>query len=322
MEDDDLISTRRSISYWIREDSADSRLKNVPDYYSLSDTHMLIQDVSVSVLPVPGYGKRKYEVVVEPMNLDTQRQISQALKDDRHGRGLTNAAYDFFQRCSSTLIAYGECYYEVVYLQDSLRRPVKFLLLPIHPLTIIRRGKRILQYIPKQIANERGLANQKVELSAEDVLRFALPTYVMRKHRFMMESLAFSSVNFSPDFVMSNLKGETNVPFDLEVFSRARKIALARATREIGWSGRQLLRNEMLEYYMFHRHLVFEKFKCELRNQIIDVLNSGIARAGKLIGFDGHLVIQGLPTIPEIDQALERLQAGHNSFDEVMKPFI
>ncbi len=319
----DLESSQKSIWYWSGQGDEDAKLGARPDYYSLSHTHMLIQDVSNAVLPVPGYTKAKYEIQLVPTDANLEELIVKALKDRGHRRSLTDAAYDFFQECASTMTAFGRADYEIVYLSNAEGKIVTFTLSRIQPLTLVSRRGRVWQYVPKRIAHERDLSSQYVELVPLDILSFRLPIHFQRKHRQMMESLAFMSINFLPDFTMSNLKGETRVPFDLGEFSRVQKIALARSTREIGWNGRQLFRERTLEYYFFYRHLVFERFKCEMRNSIVETLNLGIQRAGAKIGFEGSLNIVGLATLADIEHALSRLEdGGGDSFDEVMKPFI
>ncbi len=320
---DDLESSQMSISYWSGQGDEDAKLKARPDYYSLSNTHMLIQDVSNAVLPAPGYTKAKYEIQLAPTNADLEDLIVKALRDRGHRRSLTDAAYDFFQECASTMTAFGRADYEIVYLSNTEGKIIAFALSRIQPLTLVSRRGRVWQYVPKRIAHERDLSSQYVKLVPEDVVSFRLPMHVQRHHRRMMESLAFMSINFLPDFTMTNLKGETRVPFDLGEFSRVQKIALARSTREIGWNGRQLFRERILEYYFFYRHLVFERFKCEMRNSIVETLNLGIQRAGSQIGFEVGLNINGLATLTDIEDALRKLKDGEgDSFDEIMKPFI
>jgi hypothetical protein len=283
---------------------------------------MLIQDVSNAVIPVPGYSKRKYEVMLTPPDEKAEKLIASALKDERYPRNLTNASYHFFQACAGTMMAYGESYYEIVYSMSAAKIPVAFRFVSIHPATVVSRRGRLWQHVPAEVVRERGIPSQNIELPIDSVLTFRLPPNVQRNHHFMMESLAFSSVNFMPEFTMTNMRSETNIPFDLKSFSQNRKMALARATRDIGWSGRLLFREEILEYYFFYRHLIFEKFKCVMRDMIVNTLNIGINKAGALIGFDGQLEIHGLPTLTEIEQSLARLRAGDKSFDEVMKRYI
>src|SRR5208337_4313626 len=49
--------------------------------------------------------------------------------------------------------------------------------------------------------------------------------------------------------------------------------------KKIGWNVRQLFEDDMLEYYILHRRLLFEKFKIELRQSILATLNIGLGRA-------------------------------------------
>lgn len=321
-ETDKLTSSQQSVFYWSEEDSEDSKLRERPNYYHLSNTTMLIEDVANSIVPVPGYSKKDYSFRLEPTDDQAEEIVARALKHERYRSDLTDAGYDFFQQCSSTMMAYGRADYEMVYLSDAGGRALSFRLVLIQPLTLEFKGKRLLQYVPKRICVERGISTQYVELNAENVLTFELPQYMRDNYRHMMESLAFMSVNFMPTFTQTNLRGETKIPFDFTEFSRTHKLALAQATTEIGWHGRQLFREEILEYYFFYRDLLFEKFKAEMRGTILKTLNAGIERAATKIGFQGSLEIEGLPTMKEVQSALEGLEAGDTSFEKVMKPFL
>lgn len=99
-------------------------------------------------------------------------------------------------------------------------------------------------------------------------------------------------------------------------------LALAKATRIIGWNARQLFQNEALEYYLTHRFLSFESFKIALRDNILKTLNEGLERAGKIVGFKAHILVTGLSSRSDVEAAMGRLKAGNSTFKEILEPFI
>jgi hypothetical protein len=127
-----------------------------------------------------------------------------------------------------------------------------------------------------------------------------------------------------PDFVLPNLKGEIPpIPYDLNKFARDQKMAVAEATKVIGWSARDVADDRfMTEYYHLHRFLRFETFKLKLRNSIIETLNQAISRAGNKLGFKANIIVEGLPTLEDIRQAEESLATGSKRFIDVINPFL
>lgn len=318
----ELVSSQRSVFYWSEDDEIDPTLSRRPNYYYLSNTTMIIEDVTNSIVPVPGHSKKDYCFRLGSHDRHAEEIVARALRQEHYRDDLTDAGYNFFQQCSSTVMAYGNADYEIVYFTNPDGQTVNFRLLLIQPQTVVPKGTKLLQYIPKRVRIERGISGEYVELNPEHVLTFELPSYVREKHAHMMESLAFMSVNFLPTFTQTNLRGETKIPFDFDEFRRIHKMALAQATKDVGWPGRQLFREEILEYYFFYRDLLFEQFKAHLRKSILETLNIGIKQAATKLGFQGLLEIDGLPTIEDAESALRALAAGDTSFEKVMKPFM
>jgi hypothetical protein len=67
--------------------------------------------------------------------------------------------------------------------------------------------------------------------------------------------------------------------------------------------------------------LKFEKFKIELRQTLLAALNEVLGRIGARIGFSAEIQIHGLPSIQDVDIAIEKLRSGTMPFTEVMDPF-
>jgi hypothetical protein len=111
------------------------------------------------------------------------------------------------------------------------------------------------------------------------------------------------------------------VPFDVNAFIRAHRLAIANACKDLGWNARGVIEENSLEYYVLYRRLWFERFRVELRDHLIGTFNEGLACAGEKVGFAGQLTIEGVPTISDVEAAESHLAAGDIPFHDLIEPF-
>jgi hypothetical protein len=147
------------------------------------------------------------------------------------------------------------------------------------------------------------------------------PTSVRSYLPGVFERLHFLSDSLLPPFVMEDLKdGKVDDPFDTKLYSRTQKLALAEATREVGWTGGAIFGlggQHVLENYWWQRELIFKRFTTELRERIVSELNDGLKRAGKVSGFQAQIQLFGFPTLAELDAAIGHIQAGDRPLGEI-----
>ena len=294
------------------------------DYFRQLYPWMLIQDTSVSIMPIGGRtANRPFRVFATPPDPRAEELISAALPrgGDRHDLG--RAVCAFFRDCAQAVMSFGEVYYEIVYFSDNeASAPVRCELTMIQSGTVKRRWGHLIQYVPQTIANERSLP-VRIQLPEERVVLFSLPTSVGVKLKRTMKALVIASRRVFPKFVLERTADESSsMPFDVTTYDRARKAAIAEATRSIGWNARGLLRDEALEYYWLYRQLSFEGFIIDLRNQILNTLNEAIQRIGRRLGFSVQLHVEGLPGLQELEAARAALKSGNGTFKEILDPFM
>ncbi len=301
----------------------DSRLAARPDYYGKPYPHMLIEDVSLGIMPVGGRTRRgTFRVTLMPTNKAAEEKVVSALARDSHQDGLADAVCDFFHNCAQWIMTYGEAPYEIVYLsRTGERTPLGFELVPIQPRTLMRRWGKLSQYLPEDVAKDRGLP-QYVRLSQDRILLFTPPMGMGQSLRYVMEHLSHLSSPTFPDFALQKGESPSTIPYDSAHHIRTRKRALAEAGSPLGWNARSSLEDEFLEYYLLHRQLQFEKFKILLRECILATLNNGLMRAGKSLGFKGQLEISGLSTLTDVTTAQTKLTNGQGPFKEIIEPFL
>ncbi len=296
--------------YYVSRDEARERR----DYFHKMYPHMLIEDVSVGIMPIGGRTERReFEAHLVPRVQAAEVLVAEALGRG-HERDLGAAVCDFVRECAQVVMAYGCGLYEIVYLSEAAgSSPSDFRLELIQPGTVVRRGSGFVQHVPAVVAHERGLA-EYLTLPADRLLNFEPKVYREQKVKEALESLAVLSEQPIPDFA---LQQKANVPFEFAAYERSQKEALAAATRAIGWNARGLLQKEPLEHYWMQRHLTFEEFKIQLRDEILATLREGLERIGRVMGLSGELEVSGLPTIADVARARAALMEGEGTFKEI-----
>jgi len=244
---------------------------------------------------------------------------------DRRGNSYTleAAVYDFFQDCAQSIMAYEKAIFEIVYTsREGDRNPVGFELVSTPPGSVFCRLGKWKQSIPADYAKGKALP-RTIALPAENIIVFEQPVYVRKKIGGIMESLAFLSGDLFPSFTLEATDEESNrVPYNPMELIRSRRLAMADAGKLIGWNARGTFNDQTLEYYQLHRFLLLKKFQIELRNSIHSTLNEVIDRAGAKLGFSGHLEIEGLSTLVEVETAQKHLALGDCPFKDIIAPFL
>ncbi len=275
-----------------------------------------MEDVGMGMVPVTGA-----DVRVSPQDEISEQVVANALSLRDHDSDLAWATHEFFNLCAQRIMAFGEDVYEIVYLAAAEgESSVDFRLAPIHPVTVAREGNKVAQYVPR-IRRDENTA-EYIDLPPDRTAVFEAPKHLREPIAQTMRSLSSLDDFGLPDFALQEL-GETHkrIPFDTRAHIRTHKLAVADASRPLGWMARGLIEEDMLEYYVLHRSLKFERFKIELRNHILGTLNETLERAGSEVGTLGQLELLGLPSVTDVDAAASHLAAGDRAFKDIVQPF-
>lgn len=282
---------------------------------------MFIEDVRVAIMPYYSHQEEsRLQITLVPNNEDFEEEIAQALSREQYSDFASSVA-DLFQDCAVTILSYGKCCYEIVYISDpETKSIVGFDLVPLIPSSLQQKSNHFVQYVPTSIRKERNIS-QYITLDRESMLIFAPPPTWKYALEPMMKSLASVSNRFLPDFALRQMTEVNSVPYNSKQHIKSEKLALAEVTRTVGWTARNLLSDVMLDPYYLIRQLRFEGFLIAFREEILRILNEGISHIGKMMGVSAKIVIEGLPTQLDIENALQHLNAGDQSLKEVMAPF-
>ncbi len=274
-------------------------------------------------MPIGGRSRARkdFKVFLEPNDQRFEQIVAGALADQHHDYAyqLGHEVCDFFQHCAARIIERGKAVYEIVLLSEPDTGESKsFELVPIDVRTLEKRHGKTFQIVPSEWAEKHNLPTT-IPLQDDRLVIFSPPP-------------AFSDLNEINDALAqlgsggifrmySATRGHANSFYDAKDHIRAEKLALAAATRTIGWTGGETLTEIFLEYYTLHRRLIFEQFVISLRETILDTLNKALRQIAPRFGANATLKISGLPTPDDVKRAIKELAAGERTFNSVLDDF-
>ena len=214
---------------------------------------------------------------------------------------------------------YQEAIYDIVTLHsredDSF---VGFQLRIIPPLSVRKRFGKWTQYVPEEIAREKGTST-KIELSYDHLVVFRLPRDLKNVIKRTLKQVSFIGKHIASDFVGASLRGETLVRYDFDELNYSQKMAMAEATKDVGWNARNYFSDEVLEFYELDRYAVQAIFVANIRQLIFSTLNFEIARVASTVGVMGKIIIEGLPTLSDYQEIRKELHEGKKEFNTIFK---
>jgi hypothetical protein len=255
-------------------------------------------------------GRKGYSAETIPTNDDTETLIQQAIMRDDIGHSLSEALSDFLHMCVQTVCAHGEAFYEIVYCGSKSDKPEDFLLVPIVPELMERTANGWRLHIPEGAIARQERTDEAYEIPAENIVHFQLPIPIRAKWLKFLEALVVLGRQSSDALAFMDPKAQKPFPYDLTEHLRSHRVALAQITGSIGWSGRRLATEDMLEFYELSRLIRFEGFRIQLRDALLAQLNEGLRKAGKKLGFEAQIVVHGVPQLQDILNAQRELAEG------------
>jgi hypothetical protein len=317
-----LQSSQKSVHFFREEvENNKHRTRDGSDRYAELYPHMLIEDVSLKIMPIGGHTENSdFRVEWSPTDSEVETAIVQALSRDRRGV-LSEVVCDFFHDCAQTLMTYGRAVYEIVLLSSpESGHLVSFRLVQINPDSLTVKRDNIIQSIPKSVAVSRQI-NEQVSIPPDTIQLFLLPESLRNIFKALMEKLSFLSSPGPTELMFPENTSTQEVPYNYTKHMNMRDIAILDAVKEIGWNARRQPEKDVLEYYWLERYLRFEEFLVNLRSCILANLNEAVLKAGRKMGFSGVVAIEGLPTLDDVKESRRRLSVGDGRFDEILKPF-
>lgn len=299
--------TRKS-AWYMRE--------NVPiqqDWHSKLYCSMLVSDLSLGLIPrSSSHSSVGYSVAWRPASQLVESMISDGLtREPDLSTDLLRAVGSFVSEVAQVLAYAGEATYEIVYGnapgKSESPSAFKLFLIPTGPLKIDRN--HFVQILPPNVVKERGLSKGQITIKAADIVHFKMPVALggPEGHRKLIRNLAeLSDLVLLPKFAMDEMQPETiNKSFDFTTDRELHELTLASITKDIGWTARDLFAKRATNFYITHRHLMFQRTKALLRESILLTLDDLIKRIASRLGVSGNLVISGLVTSSTISTIMD-----------------
>lgn len=289
------------------------------------ETYMLLEDLRNGLFYRRGVDGGQIRPSLHSNSNNVRRDIAHGLSREPHA-SFAHAAQRFLQVCFGDLARHEIAIHEIAYERDrrngQLESPDRFLLIRVDPRSVQQRWWGFGRLVQKA--------------SQEDRSEFGLPKYIpIQGDRFLIARLP-DDLETPLQQALDGLRGTASHKvlsafppwerpsvrqsgaYSFEEHTATRRAVLAGATREIGWTGRNILSEDANSHYLVRRHIRFERYMAKLRRFLISHLNSALERVGITVGFDVEVELQNAPQPSDYDEAKRALEEGTKSFREIM----
>ena len=321
---DNFIREQRSV--WFFPDEPEPRLVPGELFSRLDNIYVdvLPRDISLPMMPIGGksQARKSFAIAITPQDKQLSRVIARALSEGHRSyrnTDITSAVCDFVQRVASRLARYEKAVFEIVLLRDpDTKELVGCDLFEINVRTLTWGNNRVFQRVPAKVAAERQVPTI-IDLEIERLAVFSLPSEFQNLAK-TKDALAHLGGGSLAQMYEASQK-ESNLGYDIKEHIRAEHLAIAAATRSMGWSANQNLYELFTEYYVLDRRLVFEEFIITLRESILETLNQVIGKIAERFGTVAKIDVTGLPTREDVNRAKNELASGSRTFGSVLDDF-
>ena len=313
-----LRSSKRSLT-WM-DDQGDSaykervsRTREVGGMYG----RMLAEDLS-HLFPYDSGPTDGFTAVLDPSSEDVEELILDALPT-YHGpaRTLHDGLREFGQLAAQELLD-GPVVLEIDIYTDESGDAKAFRLDFIPNPTYWESFGRPRQWVPAPAGGKRRGGLHYRELDASRVVKFDLGRRTRRDIRRALKALSLADSLQSAAFGMVTSTGSAE-GFDFETQRSLVAAETRKRTHAIGWDGRGLYTEGMLEPYPVWRRLRFARFQGVVRAVVVEGIQEAIDRAGKTLGFQARIVLDGLLSDTDLDEAERALQDGSRSLVDLTR---
>ncbi len=318
---------RQSVHFY---SGPDERGGDEPGFY----VSMLEQDVQLGLIPIGGRIRKTDQTCVRLLSgageapPELQERVASAMATDRDP--LSSAVAERVNQTGAVIVAHGRAVYELAYYKRDLT-PVGFILLYLDPRFVEEKRGAFVQRVPRGTQLPRDsiqeaptvLEQDEVRpLAADRVFTIGWPSEYRKGPRWLRRLSWLGGTRY-PSFLVDNLTRPqgSRVPFDFDALREAHDRALGAVTAGLGWNARGSFDKMQTSYYFCLRDLRFRRFQVVLRDRIVRGLNEALTRAGRILGFDARLSVEGLPTVADIDRAERMLAEGKLSYKDLLNRF-
>ena len=282
---------------------------------------MFVQDMYQGIMPFSHIRNdgSQFAARLEPENGDLERLIANSLNRQSYRHFLSDAISKFIRDATHSLFIYGRLAYEIVCETDADGKIIKFEFVDIYPLSVKMIFGRFFQIIPWWVAKNSHVRVGVHKIPKQKILYIEFPKSLggRKKLKKILRRLATLSKYLFPEFQLKAIEKNQNIGFDLDQYIREKDIERGQLTRQFGWNQRKFPDNEILEYYLWFRHLNFALSQVIIREHILDKVNDILN--GSLLNLDVEIVLENVLTSEQIKSEFDLLKRGDLEFRELYK---
>ena len=284
---------------------------------------MYIDDIHNQIMPFEFRTQQKnLTVSLSPPNQHFAALVAKALYSERRSANLEEALSQFIRECVRQMLWFNTAVFEIADLQQiNTSRIVGFELVPLFMCSVRIRDDRVTQHFSNDTPEYLNLP-QQIVFPKDRIILFQLPESIRLQHESMMQTLEFLGNSKLKIQTLILAPKKEGVPFDWDYHNEISNQLLLEVTRLTGWQVRGLLQESMLEYYDLNRFLTFQKHIISLRQSIVAELNSALTKIAPRFGAaPSELIVEGLPTLEDVEKALDQLEKGPTSLSSLWSKF-
>ncbi|MFC4628012.1 hypothetical protein ACFO6V_07200 [Promicromonospora alba] len=287
------------------------------------NVRMLMDDIGMQALPYGPGASRGFSVSIgedeEAVAVLIRNAIPAHVYHSGHG---WDGLRDYVQSAVHRLLQ-GHLFLEIEYFRPSdtpEAKPVAFRIEILQPELIRHRFGRYALLVPERSTSTEEPHRSAVPIKAENLVVARLPRALRRDLKRMLELLrmADNDLDVMSDFTMGRHGLDTG--FDFAEHQRGTQDIVLKGTRRIGWTGRGVLTDDLLDPERAWRAIQFARFVVELRNIALSALQETVDRAGAEIGFTAQLEVSGVLQPPDLDRLEAALTEGTLPMAELRYP--
>ncbi len=280
------------------------------------NTSIFIDDIELAFIPIgDGEDVDGYDIRLAKEDNELEDILIDTLSYQYTERSLKSAMYSFFQMGLSSIIVESKIKFLVDYdVNEENGAITKIIFNYFNP-------KQTFRFFGDYYTYTRSVDGNKISdpylIKLDDYdheFEIRLPRRLKRKLKSVVESLKRIDSSFAPLALNFDILKTENL-------RTTGDLAVLEVSRSVGWNARREPCQEISEYYYFVRFLRFWRLRVELRDAIIRELNKELVRISNGLQFNNEIVIEGLPSITDIELFEKQMQSARCSFSDIVDAY-
>lgn len=296
-----------------------------PRQSPIGKEYMLHQDLDLYVLPYGRGTAEGFRLDLVPPAAEIRSLVTAALPGRGYRRTLLSEAFRDYVQSASQLLLEGDLFLEISYYGDprsTSDRPSAFSLEFLFPEMMSRRFERVRYLTPVGAQDEEPVAWSFETLDKERLVVGSLPRKTRRALQKTLKLIRAADGDLDVMSAFTTGRYGANSGFDLNMYQRKVNDTVLIGSRRIGWTGRGLFTDGLLDPMKAWRAIQFARFVTDVRDVAVSTLQAAVDRAGATIGFKAELVLVGGLTQDDLAGYERDLQAGTRAMSTLLSPLL